>query len=299
MKTFKAISFSLLSLILFRLFSCGRSAPPVAKDMLLPQKPVLKRAIYHESSLLILFQMEDDPYISYFSIKDKCSGREEKIKFIKGVNTYSFSFQVDKGCEVFLSAKNRYDRGEGGILLKIPEKLPGEKVSSFSLSRFSNRVELIFDNPGLVNIYKNGGEFPINEKPLSGKGFIDYNVEVTGQYRYGLRVVYYENGIEAEGKISEWKEVPPATKLLLPPPDEVRARIKGGRLIAEWMPVLNEELKGYNLYVYSKGKIVKINEAPIERNDFECKIEMNVERVGVSSVNKSGTEGEIRWVKIK
>jgi len=295
----KIMSLSISIFFLFRLFSCGRAAPPVAKDMLFPQKPVIKRAIYRDEFLRVILKMEEDPYISHFSFIDKCTEREEKVKFIKGVNTYFFSFQVERGCEVFISAKNRYERGEDGIRLKIPEEVPLEKISDFSVSRFSNRVELGFENPVLVNIYRDVEELPINEKPLSGKSFIDYNVEATGQYRYGLRVVYYINGIEVEGEFSGWKEVPPVRELLLPPPEEVRAKIEGGKLVVEWMPVLNEELMGYNLYIYSKGKPVRINEAPVERSYFECKIEMDVERVGVSSVNRSGREGEVKWAKIK
>jgi len=299
-KTSRTIVFGILILVPIRFISCGRSAPPVAKDLLFPQKPVIKRAIYRDGFLFLLLKMAEDPYISHFSIIDKCSGREEKVKFLKGTETYSFSFQVDRGCEVFISAKNRYDRGESGIRLKIPEEMPREKISDFSVSRFSNRVEIGFENPVLVNIYRDVEELPINEKPLSGKSFIDYNVEGTEQYRYALRTVYYINGIEVEGEMSDWIEVPPATKLLLPPPDEVRAKIEGENLFAEWMPVLNEELLGYNFYVYSKGKILKINETPLERNHFEVKIgKMSVESVGVSSLNKSGIEGEIRWVKIK
>ncbi len=301
---FKTIAFKTgilagLIFVFLKFISCGRSAPPVAKDKLFPQKPSIKRAIYRDGFLFLLFKMEEDPYISYFSFIDKCSNREERVKFMRGVNTYLFSFQVERGCEVFVSARNKYGKEGGGILLKIPEEFPEKKVPDFSLSRFLNSVEIFFENPGILNIYRNDDVMPLNDKPLSGQSFTDHNVESLKGYRYTLRTVYYMNGIEVEGEPSQWKEVLPANFIVLSPPDELRVKREGKRLIAEWMPVIEEGLLGYNFYVYSKGKSIKINESPLKENRFEFSTELKVEKVGVSSVNKSGVEGEIRWVKIK
>lgn len=292
---------ALLFIFSFRIISCGRSAPPIAKDMLFPKRPLLKKAIYRDGFLFVLLKMEDEEFFSYFSLK-RCDEKEKRVESVKEGDTYFIRVEGKPGCSLLISTRNKYGRGESGVFLELPSEIPQGSPVNFSAVRFSNRVEILFPEEGFVNIYRepSKADFPINDKPLRGPIFIDYNVEPEKEYRYALRSVYYINGIEVEGGIYDWKVVPSANALLLPPPLEITAKIDGRKVVVEWMPVLSEDLMGYNIYVWSEEKAFKVNALPVKETRFEFKQgELKGNRIGISSVNKMGGEGEIKWVKIR
>lgn len=283
------------------LLSCGREAPPVAKDRLLPPPPLIKKVIFRDGILILFGEMRNKLYLSHLSAFNRCTGREEKME-PSGTEKFIFTIPVEPGCGIFFSTKNRYNKGNG-IWIEVPSEIPLPQPPDFSLSRFSGRVEVNLSREMKVNIYRSPGHelIPVNEKPLSGTVFIDYSVESDREYSYSLRGVVEAGNLEIEGGASQWKKVPPAYAILLPPPEEVRITKKGKEILVEWTPVPSEELLGYNIYVVSGKLTMKITETPVKDNLYILKPPAfrtgAIARIGVSSVNRAGREGEIRWVK--
>ena len=299
----KAILFA--GLILLSLWGCGRKAPPVPWDTVVPKRIVDLAAILREERLLLEWTspkentdkspLTDLAKFQVFRsegtlVGGECKGCGEQAKLI-------YEMKADSGDEVKgKKISVSFDDEE-------PEKVYGYQVVSINRRGYpsspSNPVTIYWDRPPQpptmvrgergdkradlhwapvegatgYNIYRRAEEekvfslHPLNKAPLTVTEYSDLNVENEKRYIYSVRAVrrVVKNDIEGKGS----PEVPVTPTDLIPPDAPVglvAVPLKNG-IELNWRRNREPDLFGYHVYRRRPGEkeFRKLTEAPLAK----------------------------------
>lgn len=285
---------NILKLLLVLICGCGRAGPPVAKDTILPDVPIIKRAIYRNGELRIVVRVEEGRTYAV-KYENMCSGEIKEMRIKE--NNVALTVPSEEGCTINIYALNKYKKGRM-VSISIPrvEVPPAKEVKAVVIS---DKVELRFEDTSIKNIYRipDSEEFPLNSAPIQTPFFIDHTAEGGKRYRYIVRNVVLVDGIEFEGEPFITPIIKVVDRTPPPPPLQVIVIKEKEGIKIEWTPSIVEDLAGYFVYIRDKSGAHRLTEEVL-RDTFYY-LNVKTEWVGVSSVDTSGNESRIKWERIK
>nr|BAL58229.1 hypothetical protein HGMM_F55D02C29 [uncultured prokaryote] len=230
-------------------------------------KKIIKRLPYTLQSNI--FELNTEPGIEYVNIfpvfKNKLWGLPAKINFPSRLTNPVL--------------RNFSGRGEGKGRFVIVE---------WECEREGTAV--------LFNIYRvdKSPLIPVNFAPLADFYFVDNDVREGETYTYFVRPVTFDGNIIFEGEAYGPIQVFNGT-VKPSPPDFVDVMETDSMINAVWnMP--GEDVDGFNVYLLCGKNLKKLNRDVIRGTAFSFKEEKTKGcSVGVSSVNRRGVEGEIKF----
>jgi len=285
--------------MVFIMISCGRMGNPIAKDAVLPLPPAFVQGWNREDEAIILWGA---PYE-----KRGLSGFEVECRDKKG--TLDVEYRVERIDELYIAvvknfkvnglfqcrvySVNPYGKRGGGSDDVVFQVLEVPEAEGFEVIPQDRSVEIILHSDGnsSFNIYRDNSILPLNDTPLKGR-FVDSPLENRRVYKYRIRRVLKTDCCIIESKAGDEKEVIPEDHT---PPAEISspilAIIEGGVRIC-WDPSPSEDIDGYNLYSFYKGKWIRLNDTIIKDTCFLKKGAKPLNRFKITSVDKSGNESK-------
>jgi len=298
----------LLMALLVLIGACGKKAPPVPWESIVPKRIVDLAAVPREGRLLLEWtspkENTDKSMLTDLEkfqvlrsegvlIGEECRGCGEKPKVIyemkleskaeekaKKITVFFEDLEPGKGYVYQVISINR--RGHPSspsnpvwVYWDLPPHLP-MKVSG---EQGDKRVDLSWEpveGATGYNIYRRGGEEesfplgPLNGEPLSVTQYADLKVENEKKYVYSVRAVRRVVKTDVEGKGSQEVSVIP-TDLIPPGPPEglVAIPLKNG-IELNWRRNTEADLLGYHVYrrKQEEKEFKKLTEDPLTKETY-------------------------------
>jgi fibronectin type 3 domain-containing protein len=296
-----------LMCVLMVIGGCGKKAPPVPWETVVPKRIVDLEAIPREERLLLEWtspkENTDKSVLTDLAefkilrsegvlIAGECRGCGEKPKVVYEMKWDSKEEVKGKKMSIFFEdqeARKVYVYQVVSINRRGHPSAPSNPVSVYwdyppqsprmvRGERGDKRVDLYWDpveGATGYNIYRRGEEEefplrPLNREPLTVTQYTDLNVENEKRYIYSVRAVRRVVKTDVEGKGSLGTPITP-TDLIPPnaPLGLVAIPLKNG-IELNWRRNREPDLLGYYVYRRRPGEkeFKKLNEAPLEKEVY-------------------------------
>lgn len=187
--------------------------------------------------------------------------------------------------------------GEASNVFTIKWETPPDLPKNVSVKEDDGRAEFSWSREEgfLYNIYRyeNGAYplFPLNKNPLTVSLYVDSGLENGKRYRYEVRKVRVQGGMQWEGEGVRLDVVP---KDKTPPsvPIDVKAERKDNTVVITWKESPDKDLAGYNVYRIGAGAATRLNTELTRDTSFIDTVVPDLRYVSyyVTSVDTSGNE---------
>jgi hypothetical protein len=297
----------LFSAILFLTTGCGKKAPPVPWETIVPKRVVDLEAITREGRLLLEWtspkENTDKSVVTDLAgfhilrsegtlIAEECRGCGEKPKVVyemkldgkeeaKG-KKMSLLFEDQEPRKVYVyqvvSINRRGYPSSPSNPVSVYWDFPPQAPRMVRGERGDKRVVLSWEPmEGVIgyNIYKRTGEgiFPIrplNREPLTMTEYVDLNVENEKKYLYSIRAIKRVAKTDVEGKGS--LDLPVTPTDLIPPSSPVSLvaiPLKNG-VELNWKRNQEPDLLGYHVYRRELGEreFMRLTESPWKKEVY-------------------------------
>ena len=303
----KVMTFLLPMIVIVLLGACGRKAPPVPWESVVPKRIVDLEAIPRDGRLLLEWtspkeNTDKSPLIDLAKfqilrsegilIAGECRGCGEKIKMVHemkldskeeiGGKKVSVFFEDQEARKVYVyqvvSINRRGYPSSPSNPVTVYWDYPPQSPRMVRGERGDKRVDLYWEpveGATSYNIYRRGEgeEFPLrplNREPLTVTQYTDLNVENEKRYIYSVRAVrrVVKTDVEGEGSLGT-----PITPTDLIPPNAplglVAIPLKNG-IELNWRRNREPDLLGYYVYRRRPGEkeFKKLNETPLEKEVY-------------------------------
>ena len=300
-------AFILLGLILLLSLGCGRKAPPVSWDTIVPRRIVDLEAVSRADQLLLQWTAPKENTdrsaltdLASFTVLrsdgdlvgDECRGCGESPKVVYEMKMggkepvagkkMSLLFEDLQARKVYVFTVVSINRSGYPSAPSNPVQVywdySPQKPSVVTADRGDKRVDLSWEpvvSATAYNIYRRlEGEMaplhPVNRSPLTETRYTDLNVENEKKYVYTVRAVKRMVKTDVEGKDSQ--DVPVTPTDLIPPgaPSElVAVPLKKGMEL-NWRGSRDPDVLGYNVYRRKVGEtdFKRLRTDPVPKETF-------------------------------
>ena len=300
-------SLILITALLVVIGACGKKAPPVPWESIVPKRIVDLIALSREERLLLewtspkentdksaLIDLEKFQVLRSegILIGEECRGCGEKPKVIYEMKLESKGEEKVKKITVFfedlepgkcyvyqvVSINRRGHPSSPSNPAWVYWDLPPHQPMEVSGEQGDKRVDLSWEpveGAAGYNIYRRGEEesfplTPLNREPLAVTQYTDLNVENEKKYVYSVRAVRKVVKTDVEGKGSQEVCVMP-TDLIPPgsPEGLVAIPLKNG-IELNWKRSRETDLLGYHVYRrrYGEGEFKRLTENPLLKETY-------------------------------
>jgi hypothetical protein len=291
----------LLTILILLVVSCGKKAPPVPWETVVPKRIVDLEAVSREGRLLLQWtfpkENTDKSILTDLAgfhilrsegvlVGEECKGCGEKPKVVYEMKfdskderqgkKISISFEDQEPRKVYayqvISINRRGHPSSPSNPVSVYWDFPPQAPGRVNAERGDKRVDLSWDPiEGIrgYHIYRRGGEgvfslTPLNREPLTMNEYVDLNVENEKRYFYTIRAVKRVAKTDIEGKGSI--EIPVTPTDLTPPDspvDLVAIPLKNG-IELNWKRNQDPDLLGYHVYRREPGenRFTRLTESP-------------------------------------
>jgi fibronectin type 3 domain-containing protein len=297
----------LLMVLLVVIGACGKKAPPVPWESIVPKRIVDLLAVPRDGSILLewtspkentdksmLTDLEKFQVLRSEGIlvAGECRGCGEKPKVVFEMKSDGKADDRRKKITVFfedlepgkvyvyqvVSINRRGYPGSPSNPVTVYWDVPPLQPRIVKGEERDKRVDLSWESVGGAtgyNVYRRADEesfsfTPLNREPLTVTQYTDLNVENEKNYIYSVRAVKRVVKTDVEGKGSQEVSVIP-TDLIPPGPPEglVAIPLKNG-IELNWRENRETDLLGYHLYrrKHGEGDFKRLTETPVTKETF-------------------------------
>jgi hypothetical protein len=302
-------------------FSCGKKGSPIPKGLPVPTAVSDLRGEVKDGVLFVSFSIpnknrdgSDARDLAGFRILKSCGGCGggfELWKSIRLTDRQGFTVRNDRFYTYDNDLRPGFEYGYR-VIPYTTKDVPGDASNTFSVKwqepparpegvtveEEDSRATLSWGkiNGLSYNVYRwDDAAYPlksVNPSPLSSSQFTESKLQNGKEYRYEVRAVKVESGVQYEGEgttvsATPRDRTPPA------PPVGLKMERKEEGVLLSWTANTEDDCSGYNVYRIVSGKPKKVNGLPIaEPRFFDEKPE--AERYMsyyVTAVDRAGNEG--------